>query len=169
MSAIDADWNDFARQSVFLPWVHQTVRYLAVQTGQQTVYSSGSLLPIPEGDTLKDPQGQTHSAQAAGAGNPGLYAPQPGIYQLLNKTGEPDGSYAVNGSMTESDPATISGDEIVAAIERAPNEVLSGLDADAASKPEEGKKDAGMWWYLMWGIMALSFAELVLGNKTLRH
>jgi hypothetical protein len=169
VSAIDNDWNNFARQSVFLPWVHQTVRYLAVQTGQQTVYASGALLPIPPGDTLKDPPGQTHPAPETGTPNSGFYASQPGFHQLLNKAGEPDITYAVNGSMTESDPATISGDEIVAAIERAPNEVLSGLDADAASKPEEGKKDAGMWWYLMWGIMALSFAELALGNKTLRH
>ena len=59
VSAIDSDWNDFARQSVFLPFVHQTARYLAVQTGQQTVYASGDLLPIPPGDTLKDPQGKS--------------------------------------------------------------------------------------------------------------
>jgi len=71
--------------------------------------------------------------------------------------------------MAEADPATVGGDEIVAAIERAPDELLGGLGGDATAKPDEGKKDAGLWWYLLLGIMALSFAELVLGNKTLRH
>ena len=71
--------------------------------------------------------------------------------------------------MTESDPATVGGDEIVAAIERAPDEMLGGLAGDPTAKPDEGKKDAGLWWYLLLGVMALSFAELVLGNKTLRH
>jgi hypothetical protein len=169
VSAIDNNWNDFSRQSVFLPWVHQTVRYLAVQNGHQTVYTSGDLLPLPAGDTLKDPQGQTHSTPENGTGNPGVYASQPGFYPLLDKAGQPDFSYAVNGNMAESDPATISGDEIAAAIERAPDEVLGGLDTDAAARPGEEKKNAGLWWYLMWGIMALSFAELALGNKTLRH
>ena len=169
VSAIDNDWNDFTRQSVFLPWVHQTVRYLAVQTGRQTVYSSGSLLPIPSGDTLKDPQGQTHAAAASGGGSPGYYASQPGFYPLVNQAGESDTCYAVNGSMAEADPATISGDEIVAAIERAPNEALNGLEASAVPKLVEGKNDSNLWWYLMWGILALSFGELVLGNKTLRH
>jgi hypothetical protein len=169
VSAIDNDWNDFARQSVFLPWLHQTVRYLAVQTGQKTVYTSGELLPILAGDTLKDPTGQTHPAPQNGTTNPGLYASQPGFYSLSDSSGQPVMTYAVNGSLAESDPATISGDEIAAAIERAPDDALGSLDADATEEPANGKKDAGLWWYLMWGILGLSFAELVLGNKTLRH
>ena len=78
VSAIDPNWNDFARQSVFLPWVHQTTRYLAVQTGRKTVYTSGELLPIPPGDTLKDPQGQTHPVPEAGAANPAFTQRNPG-------------------------------------------------------------------------------------------
>ncbi len=93
VSAIDNDWNDFSRQSVFLPWLHQTVRYLAVQTGQKTVYASGELLPIPAGDTLKDPAGQSHTAPDAGAANPGFYAAQPGFYPLLNASGQPELTY----------------------------------------------------------------------------
>ena len=165
VSAIDPAWTDFAQQSVFLPFVHQTARYLAVQTGQQTVFTSGDLLPVPDGDTLKDPQGQVVPL----SGKTGFYAAQPGFYQALDKSGALDITYAVNGSMSEADPATIGGDEIVAAIERAPDEVLGGLDGDSAATPDEGKKDAGLWWYLLLGIMGLSFAELVLGNKTLRH
>ena len=169
VSAIDGDWNDFARQSVFLPFVHQTVRYLAVQTGKQTAYSSGDLLPAPDGDTLKDPQGQTLAPVPTGAGKSGYYATQPGFYLALNPQGGQDFCYAVNGSLTEGDPATVGAEEIAAAIERAPDEVLGGLDVDAPAKAEDEKKDAGLWWYLLWGILVLSLAELVLGNKTLRH
>ena len=164
VSAIDNDWNDFAHQSVFLPFLHQTMRYLAVQTGKQTVYTSGDLLPVPDGDTVKGPQGQVLSVAGKG-----VTATQPGFYLVMNQAGAQDFCYAVNGSMAEADPATISGDEIMAAIERAPDEILGGLNGGATAAPDEGKKDAGLWWYLMWGIMTLSFAELVLGNKTLRH
>jgi hypothetical protein len=169
VSAIDSDWNDFARQSVFVPFVHQTVRYLAVQTGQQTTYASGDLLPLPDGDTLRDPQGQPHSAPDAGAGKPGVYATQPGFYPVLNKAGAQDFCYAVNGNLAEGNPVTIGGDEIALAIERAPDEILGGFDADAPIKAGNEKKDAGLWWFLIWGILGLSFVELVLGNKTLRH
>ena len=170
VSAIDPTWNDFAYQSVFLPFMHQMVRYLAVQTGQQTAYSCGELLPLPDGDTLKDPQGQVHSSRETSTGNPGIYATQPGFYTLLNKSGGQDFCYAVNGNLTEADPTTTSADEITAAIQRAPDEILSGFDVDASAAPEAVNKDsAGLWWYLLWAILGLTFAELVLGNKTLRH
>jgi len=170
VSAIDSNWNDFAYQSVFLPFVHQIVRYLAVQTGQQATFTSGDLLPVPDGDTLKDPQGQTLTPTQTGTKS-GYYAAQPGLYNALNAQGQQDFCYAVNGNLTEGDPATVAGDEIAAAIERAPDEMLGGLDADATSAPQQGseKKDAGLWWYLLAGALALTFAELVVGNKTQRH
>jgi hypothetical protein len=71
--------------------------------------------------------------------------------------------------MSESDPATIAGDEIAAAIERAPDEQLGSLETDTSAPVTSGQQDAGLWWYLIWAVLLLTFGELVLGNKTLRH
>jgi hypothetical protein len=169
VSAIDGTWNDFAYQSVFLPYVHQTVRYLAVQTGQQTVYNCGDQLPVPDGDTLKDPQNNAVTPVKTGANKPIFYAAQPGFYSAFNAQGQPDISFAVNGSMSEGDPATIGGDEIASAIKRAPDEALGSLDADTSTPTGVVKQDAGLWWYLLWAVLLLTFGELVLGNKTMRH
>jgi hypothetical protein len=169
VSGIDDTWNDFANQSVFLPFIHQTVRYLAVQTGQQTTFASGDSLPVPDGDTLKDPAGQTVSPSTTNGGKAGYTAGAPGFYEAMDKNGQVDISFAVNGSFTESDPGIVSGDEIASAIERAPDAAVGDFDSDAAAKPENEKQNAGLWWFLLWGIMALSVAELVLGNKTHRH
>ena len=170
VSAIEDDWTDFARQSVFLPFVHQTVRYLAVQTGQQTTYTSGDLLPVPTGDTLKDPQGKTEQASELGGGKTGVYATQPGFYDASTPQGAADLCFAVNGNMAESSLAIIPADEIAAAIERASDDDAGLFGSDEPTKDEGGgRKDAGLWWYLVWGILGLSLAELVLGNKTLRH
>ena len=167
VSGIESGWNDFAYQSVFLPYVHQTVRYLAVQTGAQTVYNCGDALPVPTGDALKDPQNKTVPPPSAVDNK--FYATQPGFYTAFNAQGQQDFCFAVNGSMGEGDPATIAGDEITAAIERAPDEALGSLDAGNDDAPAQGKQDAGIWWYLLWAVLLLSFGELVLGNKTMRH
>lgn len=169
VSGIGSDWNDFAYQSVFLPYIHQTVRYLAVQTGQQTVYNCGDPLPVPAGDTLKDPQNNRVAPTQTGANKSGFFATQPGFYNAFNAQGQQDFCFAVNGSMSEADPATIAGDEIAAAIQRAPDEILGSLDTDTAVAPAVDKKDAGLWWYLLWAVLLLTFGELVLGNKTMRH
>jgi len=108
------------------------VRYLAVQTGQQTVFASGDLLPLPEGGTLKDPQGQVAPA--------GATASQPGFYLAFTKAGAQDFCYAVNGSGAEADPATISEDEIVAAIEPPRARSLAALTmALPANPPRESR------------------------------
>lgn len=164
VSAVDSNWNDFAYQSVFLPYLHQTVRYLAARSAQRTGFASGDPLPVPQGDTLKDPSGKTRPAGDSAAG-------APGFYYAMNAEGKSDFCYAVNGSFTESDPATVAPDEIMAAIERAPGEVLGALDLDGAlsSAQSQVKKDGGLWWFLLCGLLVLTLAELVVGNKTLRH
>jgi hypothetical protein len=62
VSAVNPQWNDLSLQSVFLPLMHQTLRYLAVRAGERTAYVSGDLLPVPEGGTLKDPEGKARPA-----------------------------------------------------------------------------------------------------------
>ena len=162
VSATDPSWNDFAYQSVFLPYLHQTIRYLAARSAERTAFASGDPLPLPQGDTLKNPQGKIVTD---------LSAVQPGFYYAMSPSGKSDFCYAVNGSFAESDPAAVSPDEIGAAIERAPGEVLGALDLDAtlATAQAQGKKDSGMWWFLLCALLILSMAELVVGNKTLRH
>jgi len=162
VSAIDPKWNDFAYQSVFLPYLHQTMRYLAVRTELKTNFSSGDLLPVPEGNTLKNPKGEKLAANETSAADPGFYP-------LLNKEGKTVAIYAVNGNFSEANPAVIAGDEISAAIERAPGELGDSFDIGSTSGTTEKMNDHRIWWYLLCGLLCLSFAELVVGNKTLRH
>jgi len=128
---------------VFLPFIHQAVRYLAVQTGNKTVFASGDLLPLPEGGTLKRSARPGCSCWSNGIA--------PGFYLRFTKAGAQDFCYASTAAVAEADPATISEDEIVAAIERARGEVLGSIDDGTAGQPSE---EAGcrLWWYLMWGV-----------------
>jgi hypothetical protein len=137
VSAVDPAWNNLVLQSVFLPVMHQTIRYLAVRTEQRTGYTFGEVLPVE--------------------------AKAPGLYPTGTIT------YAVNANLAEANPATVSADEVAAAIERAPGEVLGALDLDAAVAMGGEKKDTGWWWWLLVGLVGLTAAELVIGNKTVRH
>jgi hypothetical protein len=162
VSAVDPRWNDLSLQSVFLPLMHQTVRYLAVQAGVRTAYASGDLLPVPAGDLLKDPAGKI---RAAGDNT----AAEPGFYRLVDAQGAQAIAYAVNGSFAETDPAVVAPDEIAAAIERSPGELPDTPELDAGVMPLHGNKDGGLWWRLLCGLVVLTMGELVTGNRTLRH
>lgn len=162
VSAIDPHWNDFSLQSVFLPLMHQTVRYLAVQAGVRTDYASGDLLPVPAGDTLKDRAGKT---RAAGDNT----AAEPGFYRLVDAGGTEVLTYAVNGSFAASDPAVVAPEEIVAAIARSPGELSDTSDMDGGVMEFHGSGNGTLWWYLLCGLVVLTMGELVTGNRTLRH
>ena len=163
-SGIEPAWNDLARQSIFLPLIHQTVRYLAVQTARSTTFTCGDSLPVPAGDTLQDPAGQ--AVKTAGKGS--FLSTLPGFYLALAPGGKTDATFAVNPNLAEGNPATVTPEEMVAALQRAPEEI-GGAFTDANAPAAAAPQNAGFWWYLVWLILFLSLIELVLGNTTLRH
>ena len=157
----DPAWTDFARQTTFLPYVWQTVKYLAARTERKTTYVVGESLPAPEGHTLIGPDGK--------ADETGRFAARrAGFYTLKGPDGQDAATYAVNRSPAEADPATVAADEIVQAVERTGQEALA-----AAGQSDEGEgprsDDRGLWWWVIVAVAVLLVAELLLGNKTLRH
>ena len=157
VSAPDTDWNDLPFQSVFLPLIHQSMRFLAVQTGQRTTFSIGETLPVPEGGTLKGPDGRTQ-------------ADVPGFYSIMGKDGAVQLQVAVNAALTESNPAILVPEELVASVETPANDAQPQFSAGGL--PVAGKAGAAsgnLWWFLLCAAVALSAGELVLANRTVRH
>jgi hypothetical protein len=157
MSAPATDWNDLPYQSVFLPLVHQCMRYLAAQTGQRTNYSVGEVVPVPEGCKLKGPDG-------------GDSVSAPGFYSIVNKDGVVQSQLAVNAALSESDPAIIAPEELMASVETPATDALVSLSASGF--PDAGKAGSAtgnLWWFLLCGVVILSAAELSLANRTVRH
>jgi len=157
VSAPAADWNDLHYQSVFLPLLHQSMRFLAVQSGQRTTYSIGESLPVPEGGTLKGPDGRTQ-------------ADVPGFYSILDKDGAVQLQVAVNAALTESNPAVIAPEELVASVESTIPETPLPLSLNGLSAAGKTDGDSGnLWWFLLCAVVALSAGELFLANRTVRH
>ncbi len=159
VSGIDPQWNDFSHQSVFLPFLHEVVRRLAVRTEQPSNFQSGDLLPVPEGSVLNGPDGKALNNPTAGA---------PGFYWLVDSAGRRTAGYAVNGSFAEADPAVVAADEILAAIGRVPGEA-GGDFADGATGRSEAGNHSRIWWFLLCGLLGLALAELTRANHTRRH
>lgn len=164
-SSPDAAWTDFPRHTTFLPYVWQTVKYLAARTEQRTAYTIGDALPVPEGCRLIGPDGKPDEMGR-------LAARRPGFYLLEDPQGREVATYAVNRSPAEADPAAVAADEIVAAVQR--GDSGAGEAAGPGAADDEGGKARdsdrqGLWWWVMLALACLLVGELLLGNKTLRH
>jgi len=160
---VDLRWNDLPRRAIFLPYLHQTVRYLAIRSEKRTAYQVGELLPVPKDHALRDPQGKIRGP--GGDKDSLVPAVEPGFYVLRGGAGE--FTFAVNRSPAEADPAAKEPNEIVAALQRAEGEQVGPADAGAVRPGRD--QDDRMWWYVLLGVTLLLMGELFVGNRTLRH
>jgi hypothetical protein len=158
----DLQWSNLPLRAIFLPFLHQTVRYLAVRTEGRTAFHVGERLPVPEGHRLRGPDGKLVESSDAVAAQPGLYA-------LLDKGGKEAFQFAVNRDPAEADPAAVEPREIVAALERVQGEVVAGEQSAQEGKRPSRDDAAGLWWYVLLAVAMLSVGELALGNRTTRH
>ena len=178
-STLDDSWSDLVLKPVYLPLVHQLVRYLAHYEQPVSWLTVGqvldlSALPRPRGDrVVVAPSGQ-RITQAAGA--PGLLElHEHGIYEVRrtgpggtpDETSKPE-AIAVNLDPVESDLTPIDTRELVAAVTgRATSTPVQAVAPEATR--EDAEKRQALWWYLLLAGMLLLATETIIANRLSRR
>ena len=156
----DLQWGNFPLRAIFLPYLHQTVRYLAVRSERDTACRVGQVIDVPEGAVLKDPDGKDLTGQ--------VVLDRPGFYRLAGADGADRFCYAVNADPAEADSEAVSPAEIVAAAQLAPGE--EGAELTATEKADREQQDTqNLWWYIAAALVGLFVLELLVANRTIRH
>jgi len=174
-STLDDSWTDLAKKPIYLPLVHQLVRYLARYEQTPSWLTVGQVVDLASiaaqirGDRIVvTPSGQ-RTTQRANA--PGLLElTEQGVYEVRtagSTTGRPL-AIAVNIDPAEADLAPVDPAELVAAVTGR----ATGETADAAApeplSPEDSEKRQALWWYLLFAGVLLLAAETVISNHLSR-
>src|SRR3954470_23867666 len=179
-TTLDEAWTDIAVKPIFLPLVHQLVRYLAHYEPPTSWLTVGQVLDLTarakgRGDRsdriVVTPSGERMALSSAGEGNEGLLElNEQGIYEIRS-TGavsrRPE-AIAVNIDPAESDLSAIDPRELVAAV--------TGHATPTAAQPaqsqemtrEESERRQSLWWYLLMTGLLLLAAETVISNHLSR-
>ena len=144
-SDLNNQWNDFPLQPAFVPFVHETLRYLAATRVSRSEYLVGDL-PGSEGSV------------------PGFIT-VPVARTLSGPRGEPDKArprrVAVNVDPRESDPARMTADAFRAGVTRL-NATAAQREGIEAREQEDGQR---LWQYgLLLMVIGLA-AEGILGRR----
>ncbi len=174
-TTLDDSWNDLELKPVYLPLVHQLVRYLS-QYEQSSSWATvgqvvdlASILKAKADRVVVTPGGER---LAIGANDPSiLELNEHGAYQIRNASTPSDRAtlIAVNIDPAESDLTAIDASELVAAATGRAVQAASTAEAPAELTPEEAEKRLNLWWYLLLGGLALLVAELVIANRLSQH
>lgn len=172
-STLDDSFTDIGVKPVFLPLVHQLVRYVAQYEQPSSWYTVGQVLDIAQrakgrnDRIIVTPSGE-RIAQTDGKGLVELS--EQGVYEMRSPgaTNTKAEAIAVNIDPVESDLAPLDPRELVAAVTgHATPESAEPVTAEQMTR-EEMEKRQSLWWYLLMTGMVLLAIEMLIANRLSR-
>jgi Aerotolerance regulator N-terminal/von Willebrand factor type A domain len=171
-TTLDQSWSDFPIKPVYLPFVHQNIRYLAAYAPPAPWLTVGQVLDptagvargtTPAGRVALTPSGRRVPLDEEGAEV--LALAEPGFYSVRGDAGDAElGVVAANVDPAESDLGAMDPKEIVAATIGAPQGVQGGGPAVALT-PEAREGNQRLWWYLLVLGVVLLGADTLISNR----
>ena len=187
-STIDREWNDLPIRAVYLPFLHESIKYLALKSVDATPdYRIGDSVELKVfGDeavseavrrreiAIFDPNNvetrvQPDERALEGSLENSIFYTDtsvPGIYSAHTSGGNTH-YFVVNVDTSESDLAVRDIEELTSMLKGA-------VDESAAEKPsaelvaqyrEDVEKNQNVWAYLMLAVFALAVTEMFLANR----
>jgi len=184
-STLDTFWNDLALQPVFLPFLHQLIKYAAGYAEVNAWHTVGEVadleqfLAVAGEDTASDGERKVDLVVSSPSGTRTIIPPseerallslsEQGFYEI-RQAGSGSGTavamaLASNLDLTESDLAKLDPEELVASV------TFRDLSAAAPAAGEtvadrEGRQ--GFWWYLLVAAFIALAMETILSNRLSR-
>jgi hypothetical protein len=179
-SPFDNRWSNLPVQPVFLPFVHQVAQYLSGEQAIDGWRNAGQVVHLPEilvemgidSDTLQQEvivEGPSRWRREVDvrASDPFITLAEAGFYAVY-PLGRERASFpvAVNVDRAESDLVALDIEAFVAAV-TAPDTSASSANAagSATVTPSDRERRQGMWWFLIWGALALLVIESLWSNR----
>jgi len=187
-STIDREWNDLPIRAVYLPFLHESIKYLALKSVEATPdYRIGDRVELKvfgaeEGSepvkrpevAIFDPNNvetrlQPDARALEGAGRNSLFYADtsvPGIYSAHTSDGNVH-YFVVNVDTSESDLAARDIEELTSLLKGTVDEsVVEKPSAElVAQYREDVEKNQNVWAYLMLVVFALAVTEMFLANR----
>jgi hypothetical protein len=135
-SDLDNGWNDFPRHAMFVPFLHEAVRYVSGAHARSTQYLVGSTPPgIPE---------------------------TPGVTAMPAAEGGQVRRVAVNVDPVESDPGRLTVKEFQAAVTRLQD--TARVEGQVNSRHEEDRQH--LWQYVLGMMLVVLLVESIVSART---
>lgn len=176
LSTFDLAWTDFPIREVFVPFLYESIDYLA---SRGTMHERGAGLYRLAGEAVRLPDDARHVVLPSGEQVPvetsrsgrKLFTQtrHPGLYRVQSAGGQQ--TFAVNLDTRESDFTRMDAEAFAAAminpVARSP-EARETASQDRLARDAEVERRQGLWWILGFTLIALVLGETLLANRTHR-
>ena len=168
-SALDTSWSDLPRAGVFVPFIHQSMRYLAAYTEPRPWLNVGQVLDASTAALKQDaaqrvvltPSGKRVPLQDEGSEV--MELTEQGFYELRARDKDVV-VVAANVDPAEGDLSPMDPKEIAAAAVGG-GEAAGGTGSGTPLTPEAQERSQRLWWYLLVAGLLLLGADTVMSNR----
>jgi hypothetical protein len=170
-SSLDAQWNNLPRQGLYVPLVHETLRYLALHEEKKPSYTVGEpvRLILPAGNAVRviGPNG-AEAILTSTTGDDVFYraTDRPGFYDVRGR--QEQDVLAVNVSAAESDLSFVAPEQIGAGLVNEARRATLTQHEGAAAIAAYAEKSQRLWWWILLVVLFLGLGETLLANRTYR-
>lgn len=175
-STLDNYWNDLALTPVYLPFIHEVVRYLATYEEAANWFTIGEVvdpghllrasglgMQSGTGAMVLTPGGQR--IEQSGTPTP-VQLEQPGFYEVHGRSNQAGTvTLAANPDTAESDLSVLDTQELSAALAGRPATADAAAADAAALTPEDQERQQNFWWYLLMAGIVLLGIETAISNR----
>jgi len=169
-SALDDSYSDLPRRPVYLPLVHQLVKYLAQFEPSRSWQTVGQVVDVA---SLTKSRANWVVVTPSGkrvAQNGPLELDEQGVYDVRPSGGAVEGTpaqaIAVNIDPAEADLTPMDPAELVAAVTGHAAPAAAPTPAEnTAFDVKDAEKQQALWWYLLLAGLLLLAAETVVSNR----
>lgn len=170
-SSLDTQWNNLPRQGLYVPLVHETLRYLALHAEKKPSYTVGEpvhlVLPTDSAVRVIGPNGAEAILTSATAQEVFYRSTdRPGFYDVRGRQAQD--TLAVNVSPVESDLSFVPPEPIGAALVNDAPRVSVTQPTGVSSIDAHAEKSQRLWWWVLLAILFLGLGETLLANRTYR-
>jgi len=166
-SSLGPSWNDLPLTPLYLPFIHQMVRYAGTREASAW-YGLGQTFTVKKDGTGAPPAVDTPSGtrlnegRATGDGELLVTAREPGFYRLRYSS-QPDFA-AVDGDAAEGDFTKLNLPEFVAGVTGGAGNAEGAASQNVLGEEVEGRQR--VWWSLLLVALLLLLLESALARRT---
>lgn len=168
-SSLDTEWNNLPLQGLYLPFAHESLRYLAQATEKERAYRIGDVIDLASAaaeDATLTVTDATGAVTQLVPGSRTLTAASNGFLSIDD--GATVQFYAVNPDPEESSLERIAPSTLQDSVTNAETEPLQSEQVRTAQLVAEIEGPQRVWWWLMLLVMLMLLAETRVANTTYR-
>lgn len=168
-SALDTEWNNMPLQGLYLPFIHESLRYLAQTHQKERAYRVGALIdltnaaPVAARLTVRDPQGEP---LALNPENRAFTPRQSGFFSI--EGGQALQYYAVNADPEESELTKMAPTALQDRVSNPETRPVQSVQVRTAQLIAEREGPQRIWWWILLLVMLMLMAETRIANTTYR-